>query len=91
MNKHKLLSFVLAGALVAGTCQSYVRVNGIEYAEEDTDQRYSIVHVVSTRPGTDTDVVMTRRCLLELFETGSEVVFNGQPISVSQAVEMMEF
>lgn len=89
--RNKLLQFVLAGALVAGTCQSYVRINGIEYAEMDTDQRYSIVNVVSTRLGTDTDVVMTGRCLLELFEIGSEVVFNGQPISVSQAVEMMEF
>ncbi len=89
--KNKLLSFVLAGALVAGTCQSYVRVKEIEYREADPDQRYSIVHVVSTRPGTDTDVVMTGRCLLELFEMGSEVVFNGQPISVSQAVEMSTF
>jgi hypothetical protein len=91
LNKNKLLSFVLAGAIITGTCQSYVKVKWIEYAEIDTDQRYSIIHVVSKGRGTDTDVVNTGRCLLELFEMGSEVVFNGRPLTASQAVEMMEF
>lgn len=70
-----------------------LKLSGFSYDADDPDQRFAIPVLSAKQDATDTDVVHTGRCIRIYMEnTGNTVVlFNGNRVTYTDALEMEEF